>query len=115
MAVGLATSEVMTDQQLIEKDRREDLGAVVIQAAVPDAIVQFERRFQPLVERLDRLLASSVDRSAFLAVEVVESLDAPLTTLDEPFGLVRRFRLAARVVPPIARAKKASPGGPAVS
>ena len=45
---------VVTDQELVGEDRRENLGLIVGQSTMPDARVQFEQRFQPTVERFDR-------------------------------------------------------------
>src|SRR5207302_849997 len=78
--VGLAVNEVMAYQQLINEDGREDLGTVVIQAAVPDTILQFEQRFQPLVERFGGFFSPSVQDFAFLALQILAPLGASATS-----------------------------------
>src|SRR5262249_40627731 len=86
------------------------LGTVVVQASVPDAILQFERRFQPLIERFDRFFAPSVQDFAFLAPEVLVSLGAAATAFHPTFVPMTGLGLHALVVARIFRAQKATGG-----
>src|SRR5262245_40924826 len=60
---GSAFLVVVGHQELVRADCREDHGAVVRQAPVPDAGLQFEEVFQLGVEGFDTRLASRVEGS----------------------------------------------------
>src|SRR5690349_11017630 len=53
---------LVTHQQLVAEDRRQDLRAVVAEATMPRVLVQFERPLERADERLDGQLAPRVQR-----------------------------------------------------
>ena len=58
-AVSVSTLVVDDEEELIGKDRGEDLRAVVVHASVPHMVVQVEAGFQPIVEWFNFAASSS--------------------------------------------------------
>src|SRR5574340_327903 len=72
----VAATVVISQQKLVGEDRGKHVGAVVCQPSMPHAMVQLEQRFEPVVERFDRLAASGVEFPSLAAFEELAALAA---------------------------------------
>ena len=61
MPIVLPATMVVTQENLVREDRRQQLGTIIVQAAVPHAMFQLKQRFQPVVEWLDRLATPGIE------------------------------------------------------
>ena len=57
-AVGCVEFAVVQHEGLVNKDRSEDLGCVVVEPSMPDAVVKIEEILEPLVERFNSLAST---------------------------------------------------------
>src|SRR5215470_16499324 len=84
-------SVVVAHEQLVAEECCQHLRAVVVEAAMPDAMVQLEQAFEPVVERLDGLAAAGVQPFSSATLEELPSRQA------SPMGFIaRRGRLFGR-------------------
>lgn len=58
LAVWSTFSVVVADEQLVGEQRCQQLGAIVVEAAVPDFVIQLEQILEPIVERFHRQAAA---------------------------------------------------------
>lgn len=58
LAVWSTFSVVVADEQLVGEQRRQELGAIVVEAAMPDSLVQLEQILEPIVEWFHRQAAA---------------------------------------------------------
>src|SRR3954469_25985220 len=79
---------------------------------MPHAFVQFEKRFEPLVEWFGGLLAPSVESSAARALQELVPLLPALATAS-PAHIGRRFQLASNGIAGISRTQKTPTGASA--
>src|SRR5579859_6509890 len=87
----MATSLVVTHEKLVGEDGRQNLGAVVVEASMPNAVIQFDKSFEPVVERLDCLATACIQTLSFTTLEKL------LTRQASPMRLIAWFgRLASR-------------------
>src|SRR6202011_5397473 len=80
LSIALAPTVVVTHKRLIDEDASEYLGSVVIESAMPDALIQLEHRFEPLVEWFNCFLPPTVQARPSTALEKLQPLSAQLTT-----------------------------------
>ena len=52
--------QIDSQQDLLQKDRTQDLGSVVVQTAMPGPVIQVKQQFEPRIEWLDGGAALSV-------------------------------------------------------
>src|SRR5262249_3571044 len=90
------------------------LRPIIVESPVPDAMVQFEERLEPLVKRFDRFLAPCIDAPPRRRLQVGTTLATQLTTVRSCGIRGTGFRLDALVVSGILRAQKAAAGALAV-
>src|SRR5713101_9978274 len=86
LAIFVATSLVVTHEKLVGEDGRQNLCAVVVEASMPNAVIQFEEPFEPFVERFDCLAAACIQTLSFSTLEKLLARQA------SPMGLIARFR-----------------------
>jgi hypothetical protein len=67
---------VVSQQELVGKQGGQELGLVVRQAAMPDAVGEVEGVLEPFMEGLDGLSASAIASFSGLAAEEVQALSA---------------------------------------
>lgn len=104
----VAATGVITQQELVGENGRAQLGAVVFQTAMPYAMFQLEQRFQPVVERFDRLTTSGVKFSALAAFQELSALSAmPTLQASKLCGWLRQaFSVSFLRITGILRAQK---------
>jgi hypothetical protein len=73
LTIMISATGVISQQQLVGENRRTYWGAVVFQPPMPHPMLQLEQRFQPVLERFDRLAATGVK---FLALAAFQKLPA---------------------------------------
>src|SRR6202043_1503740 len=87
---------VMGEQQLIDADCRQKHGAVVVQAPMPNAVVQFDQVFETRVERFGADAAAGIKRTATTRAEEAATIVTQATMILPlaRFAVVRLTHLA---------------------
>src|SRR5262249_53402361 len=80
-AVFAAVAMVVTNKQLVHKDRAEYLRLVVGEATMPGISVELEERLEPLIERFHGPAPPGVQATAFLALVVIDAFRSSLPAL----------------------------------
>jgi hypothetical protein len=77
---------VIANEELICEDRSEHLSAIVVEATMPNVLIQIEQPFEPIVERFHGLASPCIQSFGSTAPEVLSTLKSP------PMWLVTRRR-----------------------
>src|SRR5262249_15464255 len=101
----VAMTVVVTHEQLVSEHRCEQLGAVVVEASMPDTLIQLKERLEPLVEWFDGLLASRIDASPAAAAQERAAFAAELSAA-RLLGVCRGSQFPALGIARVLRAQE---------
>ena len=114
-SVLMSVTVVVAHEKLVGEDRCRNLCPVVFDSTMPYTRLQFEQRFEPLIEWLDGLLATGVNSSAACALEESLAL-ATQGAASRAAGIgVATFRSAASAVPRIFGTQESASRSPAAT
>ena len=59
--MAVASLDVVSNEQLINEDCGQELGAIVVQPAMPNLVMQLKQSLEVIVKRLDRFGSAGID------------------------------------------------------